>query len=398
MNHKGFILIAIENFLNAELNPAAIHETLAAKPQSYWENVFEVECTAAVRLLKELRYQIPAGESIRHQQLVYTDAFGIIGLLKRFEKTQSFAHSTYPPHSLYTAVIPYLETVVQYIEGTGNESMKPGTLVPDFYLEGQVEKIRTQHLVLQAKMKSKEIDPALQQLINHHFNQFVDHKPCRYQQLQYNRSLIDALLGLLSLSKSTNWTRRLINKLVMLNFNHPAFYEYCTESITVAVEQEQSLERKCACLHWHTKELKSLMINSAMALDPEAHSARKLILMYLAATLDFLEVKRPRHPAASLLSDQTPTGKIIKLTLNASSPQLCLCIQYLMQHNFFPAEKGGIKNILQFFADHFSTIGAETLSVQSLQKRISEKNDAAILGVLRVLEDMVIALKASLGS
>lgn len=398
MNHRRFILSAIEDFLNAELHPAAIHETLALKPQSYWEHVFEAACTSAVRVLKELRYQIPAAECTRHKQLVYVDAFGIIGLLKLFEKTQSDGGGTYPPHSLYSAVIPFLETVVRYIESTGNDCMEPGTLVPEHYLHIQLDEIRVQHLILRAKMKSREIEPALQHIINHHLEGFLNHKFTRYRQLQYNRGLVEGLCELMSLNRTDNWTPRMINKLVILNFNQPAFYDYCTGSIAAALEQEQSPERKCSRLRWYVKELKSLMPKPFIALDPDTPSLRKLILAYLSAELDYLDLKLPGREAAVVPAKADARGKIEKLQLNASMRTLCVGIQYLVLVNFFQTEKGGIKNILQFFADHFSTVGTETLSVQSMQKRFSEKNDAATLAVLHVLEDMVSELKASLGA
>jgi hypothetical protein len=398
MNHRRFILIAIETFLNAELHPAAIHETLAAKPQPYWEHLFEAECKSAVRVLKELRYQISTADCTRHKQLVYVDVFGIIGLLKMFEKTQSDNHRIYPPHSLYTAVIPFLETVVKYIESTGSDFMEPMTLVPDDYLQVQAEEIRLQHLVLRAKLKSKEIDPGLQHIINGYLDDFLSHKHTRYRQLQYTRNLTDALLELLSVNKSVNWTARLINKLVRLNFNQPAFYKYCVRTIAAAVQQEESTERKCSCLRWHVKELKNLMPKPLMALDPDSQSLRKLLLAYLSAELDYLELKPVRIEAAPLKPKEPAAGEIKKLRLNASMRLLVIAIQCLLHGNYLQPEKGGIKNILQFFADHFSTIGAETLSVQSLQKRISEKNETATLAILDVLEDMVSTLKASLGS
>jgi hypothetical protein len=411
MNHRRFILIAIENFLNAELHPAAIHETLTLKPQSYWEQVFEAECTAAVRVLKELRYQIPAADCTRHKQLVYVDASGILGLLKMFEKTQYDADGgTSAPHSLYTAVIPFLEMVVRYIESTGGDCMEPGTLVPGHHLDLRREEIRQQHLVLRAKMKSREIDPALQHIINHHLEGFQNDTFTRYQQLQYNRSLMDGLSELMSSNKTGNWTTRMINKLVTLNFNQTAFYEYCSGSIAAALEQEQSAERKCSRLRWYVKELKCLMPAPLMALEPDTLSLRKLLLAYLSAELNYHEAKLPAAESAALPGEAAATamrdgtvrlagtGKIEKLQLNASMRTLCVGIQYLVLINFFQVEKGGIKRILQFFADHFSTIGTETLSVQSMQKRFSEKNDAAILAVIHVLEKMVSALKAGLGS
>ncbi len=405
MNHRRFILIAIENFLNAELHPAAIHETLVLKPQSYWEQVFEAECTAAVRVLKELRYQIPAAECTRHKQLVYVDASGMIGLLKMFEKTQfDVDGAAYSPHSLYTAVIPFLERVIRYIESTGNDYMEPDTVVPDHHLHIWREEIRQRHLVLRAKMKSREIDPALQEIINHHLERFLQDTFTSYQQLQYNRSLIDALSELLSSNKSGNRDTRMINKLVVLNFNQPAFYEYCTGNIAAALKQEQSPERKCAQLRWYVKELKSLMPKPAVALEPTTPSLRKMILAYLSAELNYREAKFSAAPPAALPVD-APTvskpdimGKIEKLGINANMRSMSVVLQYFVRENFFQVDKGGIKRILQFFADHFSTIGTETLSVQSMQKRFSEKNDTATLAVIQVLEKMISALKASLGS
>jgi hypothetical protein len=394
MNEISFILKNIENFLNHELHPDAISGTLALKPASDWIELCRRECNGAIKNLKCLRYQLSEVDFERHIQLNYADTLSVIDCIRDYELRLKRSDQLDEHTTFYPDLIASMQTLFTYMEGSTSNCYEPGQLLPEYEMRLQFEEIRQQNLVLRAKCKSKEIDPTLQRIVNDQVEKFLHQKTCSYRQLSYTKKLIKGLTIGLSQSDAENWTMVLIRWLITLNFNDSAFYEYCKHSLTALADQEQAQDRQCMAFRYYHKEIQTLLPKANLALKPETAQIKTSLLHFLEAELHFREIELLKQAPAPAAAVQAPAAESTpKLKLNTNMRQLAIGLNIGMQMDVFVLENLGIKGLLGFFVKHVSTIGSENLSIDSLQKRISEKNTAAALGLLKMLEKMVEILR-----
>lgn len=409
MNQSSFILNNIENFLNFELHPNTISKTLALKPASEWIEFCDKECQLGIIRLKGLRYQISAVDFNRYIQLTYADTSALIDCVRNYELSLPESDGIEELRQFYPDLIAALVPVMMYMERNIGQCYDPSQLLPQYELKQHLEHIRQQSLVLKAKFKSREVEPAFQKILNEWLEGILQWTCCSYQGLSYTNQLIAGLSEVLLRIGNADPDMALIRCLVNLNFNEPAFYEYVKQRLTALLDQEQQLERQCSALRFYIKEIKTLLPKPNMALNPQARDIKSSLLRFLQAELQFRELEsasqaspstsiQPLAPrtskgSAGLTASAPSIGSASKLKLNTNMRQMAICINILIQLGVFVLEKSGIKGVLGFIVAHISTQGSENLSIDSLQKRISEKNTAAALGLQRILEEMLVILK-----
>jgi hypothetical protein len=394
MDDRSFILNNIENFLNIELGPDSVCETLALKPASEWVLFCDSECRRAIKRLKGLRYQISAADYNRHIHLNYADTMLLIDRIREYDLQMKTSAAADDLFEFYSDLISPISTVVLYMKHSTNNCYEGSQLLPEHEWQLEFEAIRQQSLVLQAKLKSKDIDLALQKIVIEQLDAVLQLKACSYQKLSYTNCLIAGLIKSLTQATAEDWTMVLTRSLIALNFNEPAFYDYCKQSLTALANKEQEAGRQCSVLRFYAKEIQSLLPKQDLALVPEAQEIKKSLIDFLDAELRFREDELLKELTyAEKPVQASPVVSTSKLKLNTSMRQIAICINILMQLGVFILEKSGIKGVLGFVAANISTIGSENLSIDSLQKRVSEKNTAASLGLLKILEEMILILK-----
>jgi hypothetical protein len=360
MNERRFVLNNIENFLTFELHPDSISGVIPLKPASEWIEFCERECRAAIGTLKNLRYQLSADDFMRHIQLSYADTVVLIDCLSNYEE---MLESADPPHELcgfYARLIASIETVIAYLEHSSDNCHELTQSPPDYTLKLQLEGIRQNALVLQAKFKSKAVDPLLQAIITAQLDGISQRRSCSYQQLNYTKNLMEGLSKCLSRNHTEDWTMVLIRCLISLNFNAPAFYDYCRQVLTAVVDKEGRLDRQCSALRFYSKEIETELPRPNLALNPEAPHIKTTLLNFLAAELRFREDELLKQPDASEPGIQAVSveAKASKLKLNTNVRAMGICINLLTQVEVIILEKSGLKGVLGFFARHFSSAGA----------------------------------------
>jgi hypothetical protein len=401
MNERSFILNNIEHFLSFELHPNNISRVLPLKPSSEWIQTCDNECKIAISNLKGLRYQLSADEFIRLLQLNYADTLSLIDCVRNYELTLRKSDPADEINGFYPALIASIQSVLMYMEGTGTNCPEPTCLLPEYEFQLQLEEIRQQSLVLRAKFRSKEIKLTLQQIVNDQLESFLQLKTCSYKQLSYTQKLLAGILGCLLQHKTDDWNMALARCLIIYNFNDAAFYEYMKLRLTALAEQEQHPGKQCSILRYYSKEIQTELPLSNLALHAEVEHIKMSILKFLEAELRFREddlMKQSCPAEAEVQASARESASNLKLNsnklkLNTNVRQLGIGVNILMQLKILVLEKSGIKGLLGFFVTNISTVGSENLSIDSLQKRVSEKNTAAALGLLKILEQMIVILR-----
>ena len=389
MDHNYFILNNLENFLLYELQPARVAGTLALKPASEWIGLFEQECRAAIQNLKACRYQLSAADFLRHIQLTHADTMDVIGCIRTYERSLEGT----PDLNLlafYPMLVTAIQTVLSYIEGQASFCSDPAQLVPAQELETQMLDLREHSLILRARFKSREVDPELQEILIETLDQFMACTSCSYQDLWYTKKLMRGMAQNLSQSKAADYTMQLISRLICLNFNEPKFYDYVRAKINRLIDHEARLERKCSALRFYSKEIQTLLCKPHLALKPEFEAIQTSLLRFLAAELNFQIEGLPAGALAP--GPDSPAGQVPKpekLRLQTNVHQLGMWIQLLMQTRMVPNEPIAIKNLLQWVADNFSTIGSDQISRESLSRRLYDKDPLVAAKLKVTLQQMI---------
>ena len=372
MDTNFFILNNLENFLLYELQPARISETLTLKPASEWIGLFEQECRYAIKSLKEIRYRLSAADFLRHLQLTYVDTLDIMGCIRTYERSLDETPDL-DLLAFYPMLLTAVQTVLVYIEGQSSFCYDPIQLIPAQELEVQLADLRQQSLVLRARYKSRDIEPGLQQLLNEHLDGFVERHSCSYQQLQYTNKLMSSIAQCLGQSRTSDYSMQLISRLICLNFNKTSFYDYVKASITQRIEQEQRPERKASALRFYSKEIQTLLCKPHLALKPEGEAIQVSLLRFLTAELAYNQ-SLPTVDSPAVDTPVAPPDKSSKLQILTNVHVLGMTMQLLMQQRWIANDPGDVKGFLQLVCENFRTVGSDKISMDSLSRRLYEKD------------------------
>lgn len=399
INH-GFILHNVANYLNYDLKPRNLSEALVLKPAAEWVLDFECECQTAVRALRGIRYELPEAQLIRHIQLNYIDVILLIEQLRNYEQSCSVTE-VHAPTGFYLRLIPILEIVLRHLKSMSEHYVEPNQRIPDHQFRLYLEELRRENLVLKSKFKGKKIDAELQALIMNYFENFLLLKTSTYQQQHYTKDLLTGLIKSMSISADGDLTNLLISTLIALNFNSPLYYSFCKRRLAVSMSRETDLKTQISTLQYFSKELQTCIPIAKAALDPNAETIKQSLQHLLDAEIRYRESQisaerqepgqQPTQAATIVEGEVFVSGE--KLKINSTMHQLTLFIGLMVHMKYLILGKSGMKGLLGVFAKHVSTIGTENLSVNSMQKRVAERNSPACLSLLTVLEQMIVILK-----
>lgn len=389
MDHHFFILNNLENFLLYELQPARIAETLTLKPATEWVSLFEQECRNAIQNLKDCRYRLSAADFLRHMQLTYADTLDVISCIRSYERSLAVTPDL-DLLSFYPLLVISIQTVLTYIEGQANFCTDPVQRIPGPQLEQELSDLQQQNLLLRARYRSRDIDPALQEILNGHLDQFFARSACSYRDLLYTKKLMQGLAQSLAQGKSADYSMQLISRLICLNFNQPEFYEYVQATISCRVDEEERPERKASALRFYSKEIQTLLCKPHIALHPDAEAIQTSLLRFLAAELDFyahgLAVGQALAPHPGLAE---PADRPKKIRIQSNVHEIGTWIQLLMQTQMVASDPVSLKELLRSVVDNFSSIGSDQISLESLTKRVYERDSRSAARLKKTLERMI---------
>ncbi|WP_316819255.1 hypothetical protein [Pedobacter nyackensis] len=272
--------------------------------------------------------------------------------------------------TLYQSIISALENILNYIEKEQCKYFDLSVCVPDTYRIGSAELLKANLNILTAKLKSKAIDPALQQIILNYITAYCSRQSCSYKQLIYTKLIMSCLLEQLSINKDIDWDKKMMIGLIYLNFNTVTFITYCKRYIAVSVSAEPTFTTQTAKFSWYIKEIKKIHLKPNVAYKISRKPISELLLDYInLEQLHMLEVQNQSHEKQPVKDLTERVEKIdFKLPLNLSVEQLGLFTELFMRAKILLIEKGKIMTTMNFFSQHVTTIGTDQISALSLNK------------------------------
>lgn len=299
-------------------------------------------------------------------------------------------------NSLYLTTITALESILNYIEKEQCKYFDLSLCVPDTYRIGSAELLSSDLNVLKAKLKSKAIDPALQQIIVDYIINYCARQSCSYKQLIYTKLIMSSLLDQLSVNRDIEWDKKIMVNLIYLNFNTVSFITYCKRYIALSVAEEPTFEKQTAKYSWYVKEIKKIHLKPNIAYKAHRKSISELLLDFISLEqLHILEIQSQiteKQPVMDLTERSEKSD--LKLAVNLNVHQLALFTELFIRTKILPIEKGKIMATMNFFSQHITTIGTDQISALSLNKsrkpnpRTTEWMKEILHTMLKVLDEM----------
>lgn len=289
-----------------------------------------------------------------------------------------------------------LQEILAHIEQHHSKYFDENCPVPEAYRLISMEQLQQDGLVLQAKLKSKGIDPNLQLEILTYLKKLDKAVSCTYKELIYAKTLMRYLLDLLSVNKDCNWNRKVAVELYYLNFNKSTFFTYCRRLIAAEVDALGSFMEQKKHFNWFSRELLKLQVKPNIAYKVTRPGLHDLLNAYIEKEVTSL-VERAADKTVSATPQQTFTERAerfdFKLPLNLSVPQLALFVQLFIAVGVFIVEKGQIMTIMKFFAANVTTKGTDGISAENLNKQRTKPLAAVVDAVEGMLVEMLDTLK-----
>lgn len=326
-------------------------------------------------------------EETRLEHYIQKHQSDTIRLLNRLHKQEGL---------VYEAAASALYEILNHIEQHHSKYFDENCVVPESYRLMSMEQLRQDGLVLQAKLKSKRIDPALQGELIAYLSKLAEAVSCTYKELIYAKTLMRCLLDLLSVNKDCNWNRKVVVELYYLNFNKSTFFTYCRRLIAREVDALGSFTEQLKHFDWFSREMNKLNRKPNVAYKSDRKALPKLLNSYIAREIASL-LERAADKTVSATPQQTFTERAerfdFKLPLNLSVPQLALFVQLFIVVGVFIVEKGQIMTVMKFFAANVTTKGTDEISAENLNKQRTKPLAAVVDVVEGILLMMLEALK-----
>jgi hypothetical protein len=339
MNQTKFELSLFEEFLLLTLHPANIENTLKTKAPEDLKIEIGQEAFRIIRVFRNLtcsHYEEYHLE--RYIQTHQREAIKLLDQLHQYAGAGLNAEST----SIYAVFASAVETILTYIEKELSKYFDLAQVVPDSYRKVSVELLQKNGLVLTAKLKSKAVDGALQQVIVSYISNYCATGLCTYQQLIYAKLFMETMLLLLKKNEAEDWDRRVIIELMYLNFNKGSFFTYCRRKIAAAVDAELNFAAQKAKFSWYIKEVQKVQLKPNVTYKTGRPPLSELLLAYIALELAHIEELKGQAATTAPVQNFTERAEKFdfKLPLNLTVPQLALFIELFIRVPYSRLKRG----------------------------------------------------------
>ena len=327
----------------------------------------------------------------RHIQQVQNDCIFLL---------QSLQHHQYengPLFDLQLSLTTGLEKILLYIEQHHGVYFSLTAPMPDSFFKISVGELEPQMDLLKMGFKKKQVAIPLQELILKCFSAYLEAGAAPYERVHYMANLYKALLQLCRHAPSEDFNQLLVECLVFLLFNEPAFESYVKAQLVEKFSTLYNLTEKLEALYQVEKSIKLLQERTSTCYDTERPNLKVVLLAFVKAEIKFLTKKQ----AAFMVSSEGELKKMklmeqpeYRLKTSLSADSLAYLLRLLVEAEILVALPKS--EMIAFFARHVQTpgIGKAYLSPNSLGTKYRQvvqttaKNvNAALVRMLKILNN-----------
>jgi len=236
--------------------------------------------------------------------------------------------------------------------------------VPRIQAMRLADEIHAEAGVLRAMAAEKNLDPTLLAKVlnpSDTFTQYAGNVPVSYRTLEYMRTFNDSMLRTLLRADSGQANLYIEDLVVYLNFNSERLLEYFAGVITNSLQSSDDPREKTLTIKTWQKRLRQTVEKPEMAFNPAMPSLREQVLMWLEEECLFLEA----NTGLSATAQGAHSKLLFKVNTIFSVDQLGLILRLLMVCKIITNKNK--KQVMEFFASHFTTIQQPNVSAGSLR-------------------------------
>jgi hypothetical protein len=401
VNGNRFILSSLELRLDYDLNPIFIQETLQHQALDDLLKMLTHCSMDAIQHLKAMKYEIPPRDFESHCQHNYSDLFRMRDRLQRQQQSDVFKALNEQALSFYLHLDNAIAQVIDHLESLGLHTLAPEERLPDHFREARQEILKQQANVFYAKGKAKSLDPELNEMLKDYFYACCETENFTQQALHYAELLVSALLKFISKAGERIAELPLMDRLLRMNFNSAEFYQFYTRYLSHKMEEQAGTKRKLMALNYHYKELKQMLVQPGLALEPNRSNIKSLLLDYIKEEIAFQEktLEDEQYQQVARSASQTDAGREVdsgsnnKIQLLFTQQVLAIFANTMISLNLIQLGLGGLKEFTNFLANHFTTKNQESIHPESFRRRYTEKHPVASENLIHILEEMIRFIK-----
>jgi hypothetical protein len=287
-----------------------------------------------------------------------------------------------------------LERVLAYIERYHGQYFSQQVKVPHSLFKVSMAELEPQMKVLLMGLKKKEVDPPLRDLVMKNFSDFQASGLSTYERMLYMRNLQDSLIRLCREAPVPDFNQLLIDALIYMLYNEPAFEAYIKGRMLDTLAKLYSLSEKYEQLYLKEKSIKVLQERTTGCYDPQRPNLKLVLLTFVKAELKYLG-KKQRVAMGTGAVAYTHSNKLqlqgpeYRMMVTLSVDSLAYLIRLLIEAGVIVANPRS--ELLQFLARHVQTpgIGHAYLSAKSLSTKYKQVVQSTANSVHALLSRML---------
>jgi len=211
-----------------------------------------------------------------------------------------------------------------------------------------------------------------------------------YHHLQYCKQLYLSLSVYLNIYNNGFQESALLYELVALNFNLPELYQYYTIKIATEINELEDIHDQMKMLAENSKQLKQLNLRMGLVYDTAYPEMRQSLVQWLEEEYHYQQLSlQPTLPAS--VQNLEPSAAL-KIPTSLTVEQLGLLLRLLRRSKVFKMKNQSA--MLRFFADHFTTLQKDSISVNNLKNQYYSPDSKTFTDLQDLLHQFLKDLKA----
>ncbi len=282
------------------------------------------------------------------------------------------------------------ESLLSFIEKHFSNHFNLDAKVPESYLITADQKIRKQLPSLESRLKGLSIEPDIISTILRPFHLFINRhykRDISYNLLVYLKDLLTELLSWVDSNMvHEDLFSSLMNTLVYINLNSSQAFGVLTRLMKDDYQQFDNLDQQLLKLSWFGKTINQCQEKPNLAYEPHKLSLKNILSEWVDDEYRYLS----RHHQISMnFQEEIPTYTQDHFKINTSLPveQLGYFIKLLLDSGII--QNKNQTKVIEFFARHFRTKRAESISAQSLWNKSYSPVSKSMIKLKDKLREMI---------
>lgn len=292
---------------------------------------------------------------------------------------------------LYKIIYLNLAELLAYFERKFGKYLDIDCKVPPSYLLTAQAKFQKDVAILKDGFISSGVDEQLQHVVFMPFLELTKNNhtasPITYQQLHYLTEMNKRLFQLLdACGDKADFTEKLHELLLLINFNNIHYFEYWVSMITVQLKGYPTIREKLEQLMYLQKKISQATLKPAYVFNSMRPPLQNKMQSWLAEEIVYYK-EISATSGGGHLPDELARWKDFKIQTIFSVPQIGHILKLLLDSGIYVNKNRA--EVLDFFSFFFTSVKQDSISPGSLRNNFYNDNAAVSRSVRDILMQLV---------